>query len=154
MLPLQVNLRSSMKLLDIGEVAAQSGIKPSALRYYEEAGLISSVSRHGMRRQFPPEVLLQLKLVAMGKSAGFSLDEIAGMFGVNGLPDLPRDVLHQKADAIDRQIHELTALRDTLRHVADCPAPSHMECPTFRRLINVAGKREKIERPKRGRSSP
>ncbi|WP_306958222.1 helix-turn-helix domain-containing protein [Agrobacterium tumefaciens] len=143
-----------MKLLDIGEVAAQSGIKPSALRYYEEAGLISSVSRHGMRRQFPPEVLLQLKLVAMGKSAGFSLDEIAGMFGVNGLPDLPRDVLHQKADAIDRQIHELTALRDTLRHVADCPAPSHMECPTFRRLINVAGKREKIERPKRGRSSP
>ncbi|MBP2536302.1 MULTISPECIES: helix-turn-helix domain-containing protein [Agrobacterium] len=143
-----------MKLLDIGEVAAQSGIKPSALRYYEEAGLISSVSRHGMRRQFPPEVLLQLKLVAMGKSAGFSLDEIAGMFGVNGLPDLPRDVLHQKADAIDRQIHELTALRDTLRHVADCPAPSHMECPTFRRLVNVAGKREKIERPKRGRSSP
>lgn len=143
-----------MKLLDIGEVAAQSGIKPSALRYYEEAGLISSVSRHGMRRQFPPEVVLQLKLVAMGKSAGFSLDEIAGMFGVNGLPDLPRDVLHQKADAIDRQIHELTALRDTLRHVADCPAPSHMECPTFRRLVNVAGKREKIERPKRGRSSP
>ncbi|AYM07037.1 helix-turn-helix domain-containing protein [Agrobacterium tumefaciens] len=143
-----------MKLLDIGEVAAQSGIKPSALRYYEEAGLISSVSRHGMRRQFPPEVVLQLKLVAMGKSAGFSLVEIAGMFGVNGLPDLPRDVLHQKADAIDRQIHELTALRDTLRHVADCPAPSHMECPTFRRLVNVAGKREKIERPKRGRSSP
>ncbi|QCL97458.1 helix-turn-helix domain-containing protein [Agrobacterium tumefaciens] len=143
-----------MKLLDIGEVAAQSGIKPSALRYYEEAGLISSVSRHGMRRQFPPEVLLQLKLIAMGKSAGFSLDEIAGMFGVNGLPDLPRDVFHQKADAIDRQIHELTALRDTLRHVADCPAPSHMECPTFRRLVNVAGKREKIERPKRGRSSP
>ncbi|ANV25646.1 helix-turn-helix domain-containing protein [Agrobacterium tumefaciens] len=143
-----------MKLLDIGEVAAQSGIKPSALRYYEEAGLISSVSRHGMRRQFPPEVLLQLKLVAMGKSAGFSLDEIAGMFGVNGLPDLQRDVLHQKADAIDRQIHELSALRDTLRHVADCPAPSHMECPTFRRLVNVAGKREKIERPKRGRSPP
>ena len=51
-----------MKLLDIGEVAAQSGINPSALRYYEEAGLISSVSRHGVRRQFPPEVLLQLLL--------------------------------------------------------------------------------------------
>lgn len=130
-----------MKFLDIGEVAARSGIKPSALRYYEEAGLISSISRHGLRRQFPPEVLLQLKLIAMGKSAGFSLDEIAGMFGRNGVPDLPRDVLHQKADEIDRQIHELTALRDTLRHVADCRAPSHMECPTFRRLMNVAGKR-------------
>ena len=130
-----------MNFLDIGEVATRSGIKPSALRYYEEAGLISSVSRHGLRRQFPPEVLLQLKLIAMGKSAGFSLDEIAGMFGRNGMPDLPRDVMHAKADEIDRQIHELTALRDTLRHVADCPAPSHMECPTFRRLVDLAGKR-------------
>ena len=130
-----------MEFLDIGEVSAKSGIKPSALRYYEEAGLISSVSRHGLRRQFPTEVLLQLKLISMGKSARFSLEEIAGMFGTNGMPDLPRAVLHQKADEIDRQIHELTALRDTLRHVADCPAPSHMECPTFRRLVDVAGKR-------------
>lgn len=135
-----------MKCLDIGEVAAQSGIKPSALRYYEEAGLISSVARHGLRRQFPPEVLLQLKLISMGKLAGFSLDEIAGMFGQNGMPDLPRDVLHQKADEIDRQIQELTALRDTLRHVADCRAPSHMECPTFRRLVDVAGRHRKRHR--------
>lgn len=131
-----------MKFLDIGEVSAKSGIKPSALRYYEETGLISSVSRHGLRRQFSSEVLLQLKLIAMGKLAGFSLDEIAGMFGQNGMPDLPRGVLHEKADEIDRQIHELIALRDTLRHVADCPAPSHMECPTFRRLVDMAGKRD------------
>jgi len=130
-----------MKFLDIGEVSARSGIKPSALRYYEEVGLISSVSRHGLRRQFPPEVILQLKLITMGKSAGFSLEEIAGMFGSNGMPDLPRAVLHQKADEIDRHIRELTTLRDTLRHVADCPAPSHMECATFRQLVGVAGNR-------------
>jgi DNA-binding transcriptional MerR regulator len=130
-----------MKFLDIGEVSARSGIKPSALRYYEEIGLITSVFRHGLRRQFPPEVLLQLKLIAMGKTAGFSLEEISGMFGKTGAPDLPRAVLHQKADEIDRQIRELTALSDTLRHVAECSAPSHMECPTFRRLIEVAGKR-------------
>ncbi|MCM2399520.1 helix-turn-helix domain-containing protein [Rhizobium sp. S95] len=128
-----------MKFLDIGEVAARSGMKPSALRYYEEEGLISSVSRHGLRRQFPPEVLLQLKLIAMGKSAGFSLDEIAGMFGRNGMPELSRDVFREKADEIDRQIHELTALRETLRHVANCRAPSHMECPSFRRLLDEAG---------------
>lgn len=130
-----------MKFLDIGEVSAQSGFRPSALRYYEEAGLISSVSRRGLRRQFPPEVLLQLKLIAMGKLAGFSLEEIAGMFSKTGMPDLPRAALHQKADEINRQIRELTALRDTLRHVAECPAPSHMECATFKRLMKVAGKR-------------
>ena len=138
-----------MKFLDIGEVAARSGIRPSALRYYEETGLICSVSRHGLRRQFPPEVLLQLKLIAMGKSAGFSLDEIAAMFGRNGMPNLQRDVLHKKAADIDRQIHELSALRDTLRYVADCPAPSHLECPTFRRLVDVAGKRRKMAKPRR-----
>ncbi|MFT3811070.1 MAG: helix-turn-helix domain-containing protein [Micropepsaceae bacterium] len=132
-----------MKFLDIGEVAARSGNKPSALRYYEEAGLISSISRHGLRRQFPPEVMLQLKLIAMGKAAGFSLAEIAGMFGSNGMPDLPRDVLRDKADDIDRQIRELTALRDTLHHVAFCRAPSHMECPKFRRLLEAAGRQEK-----------
>ena len=143
-----------MKFLDIGEVAEKSGNKPSALRYYEEAGLITSVSRRGLRRQFGPEVLLQLKLIDMGKSAGFSLGEISGMFGRNGMPDLPRATLHEKADEIDRQIRELTALRDTLRHVADCPAPSHMECPTFRRLVEAAGKRSgkrgKMVKPKTG----
>lgn len=143
-----------MKFLDIGEVAEKSGIRPSALRYYEEAGLIAPVSRHGLRRQYAPEVLLQLTLISMGKLAGFSLDEIAGMFGRTGLPELPREVIHAKADEIDRKIRDLTALRDTLRHVADCRAPSHMECPSFRRLVEVAGRRgrrrARPEAPKRG----
>lgn len=147
-----------MKILDIGEVAAATGIRPSALRYYEEIGLIESVARHGLRRQFAPEVLLQLELVAVGRTAGFSLEEIAGMFGRNGAPDLPRALLREKADDLDRRIRELAALRDTLRHVADCPAPSHMECPTFRRLIEVAGRwrrsrvarEKKNDRPARG----
>lgn len=129
-----------MNLLDIGEVSAKSGIKPSALRYYEEVGLIASVSRHGLRRQFPPQVLLQLKFIAMGKSAGFSLEEIAGMFGKGGLRDLPPTEFRQKAEELDRRIAELTVMRDTLNHVADCPAPSHMECASFKRLLGVAHK--------------
>lgn len=145
-----------MKFLDIGDVAERSGMRPSALRYYEEIGLISSVSRNGLRRQFSAEVLLQLKLIAMGRAAGFSLAEIGGMFGSNGAPDLPRDVLHEKADELDRRIGELAALRDTLRHVAECPAPSHMECPTFRRLVELAGRRAPVrarDRPSRPRRS-
>ncbi|ABC21187.1 helix-turn-helix domain-containing protein [Rhodospirillum rubrum] len=133
-----------MKVLDIGEVSAQTGFPASALRYYEEVGLISSIARHGLRRQFAPEVLVQLKLIALGKTAGFSLDEISAMFGKTGAPDLPRAMLHEKADALDRQIRDLTALRDTLRHVAECRAPSHMECPTFRRLVELAGKHGKL----------
>jgi len=132
-----------MKILDIGEVSARSGIKPSALRYYEAVGLIAAVSRHGLRRQFGPEVLVQLKLIAMGKSAGFSLEEIAGMFGQDGMPDLPRSVFEQKAEDIDRKMQELAVMRDTLRHIAKCPAPSHLECPSFRKLLGAVKQDEK-----------
>ena len=134
-----------MKFLDIGEVASQSGLQPSALRYYEEAGLIAPVARHGLRRQFEPQVLMQLKLIAMGKSAGFSLEDIAGMFGRDGL-QLPRPAMHRRADEIDRQIRELTTLSILLRHVAECRAPSHLACPTFRRLMELAAKRSNRKR--------
>ena len=139
-----------MKLLDIGEVALKSGVQPSALRFYEEAGLIAPVSRHGLRRQYDYDVLRQLKLIAMGKSAGFSLEDIAGMFGRDGL-QLPRPAMHQRADEIDRQIRELTTLSILLRHVAECRAPSHLECPTFRRLMDLAGKRAARRKSAKGR---
>lgn len=131
-----------MKVLDIGDVSVRSGLRPSTLRYYEEIGLIRSIGRHGMRRQFGPETILQLSLIALGKSAGFSLAEISGMFGSDGMPNLPRAVLHTRADDLDRQIRKMTTLRNALRHVADCPAPTHLECPTFRRLLQVVKHRK------------
>ncbi len=130
-----------MRFLDIGELSARSGVPPSALRYYEEIGLLASEGRKGLRRQFGPDALLRLSLVALGRVAGFSLAEIAAMIGPDGRPALPRDELRARAEAIDRQIRDLSALRDTLRHVADCRAPSHLECPRFRRLLRIAARR-------------
>ena len=130
-----------MKFIDIGVLSQRSGLPPSALRYYEDIGLITSDARHGLRRQFGVEALLRLSLIALGKSAGFSLLEIAAMLGKDGAPDLPRAGLHLRADALDSQIRNLTALRDTLRHVADCRAPSHLECPRFRQLLKIASRR-------------
>jgi DNA-binding transcriptional MerR regulator len=133
-----------MQILDIGEVAERSGVPPSALRYYEEIGLIRSLRRHGLRRQFDADVLLKLSLIELGKTAGFSLAEIAGMFVHAGRPDIPRHHLHAKADELQRQILDLRMLRDALRHVADCPAPTHLECPTFRKLLKGATRRRVI----------
>ncbi|SFC89725.1 DNA-binding transcriptional regulator, MerR family [Bosea sp. CRIB-10] len=141
-----------MAVLDIGEVAERSGVAPSTLRYYEEIGLISSLWRRGLRRQFDADVLLKLSLIAMGKAAGFSLEEIAGMFGRDGRPDIPRDQLRVRADELQRQMAELRTLRDILRHVADCPAPSHLECPTFRKLMQAASRRTLVYRPSVRRS--
>ena len=66
----------------------------------------------------------------------FLLDEIARMFGADGKPNIDRALLSAKAKDLDATIRKLTAMRDGLKHAAACPAPSHMECPTFRRLLD------------------
>jgi DNA-binding transcriptional MerR regulator len=124
--------------MDIAAVARRSGVPASTLRFYEEKGLIAPVGRNGLRRRFDPDVLERLALIALGRAAGFSLDEIALMFAPDGQPRIDRQILAAKADELDRTIAKLAAMRDGLRHAAVCPAPSHMECPTFRRLLRAA----------------
>ena len=121
--------------MDITEVAKRSGVPASTLRFYEEKGLIASIGRRGLRRVFSAGVLERLALIALGRSAGFSLDEIASMFAPDGRPQIDRRVLAAKAKELDGTIRKLSAMRDGLRHAAVCSAPSHMECPTFRRLL-------------------
>jgi len=123
---------------DISEVAQRSGVPASTLRFYEEKGLITSVGRRGLRRLFGPGVLERLALISLGRSAGFSLDEIARMFAPDGRPRIDRKLLAAKAKELDGTIRRLAAMRDGLRHAAACPAPSHLECPTFRRLLGLA----------------
>lgn len=130
-----------MKLLDIGTVVAASGTPASTLRYYEELRLITSVGRHGLRRQYDADVLQRLALITLGKSAGFSLDEIAAMLGKDGKPDIPRQELLDRAEALERKSRDMAALAVMTRHVANCPAPSHLECPSFQKLLRASTKR-------------
>ena len=124
--------------MDIAEVAKRSGVPASALRFYEEKGLIASVGRQGLRRVFAPNVLDQLALIALGRASGFSLDEIKTMFAPDGGPAIDRAMLTAKADEIDRQVKRLQAMSQGLRHAAVCPAKSHAECPSFQRLMRAA----------------
>lgn len=139
-----------MEDLDIAEVSRRSGLPASALRFYEEKGLIVSTGRRGMRRLFHPGVLEQLALIALGRAAGFTLAEIAEMFAPDGQPCIDRERLRVKADELDHDIQRLTVMRDALRHAAACPAPGHMECPTFRRIVRLAEK-GRLEPPPRKR---
>ena len=140
--------------MDIAEVAKRSGVPASTLRFYDEKGLIASVGRRGLRRLFDAGVLERLALIALGRSAGFSLDEIGRMFVPNGGPQIDRDALAAKAKELDETIRRLSAMRDGLRHAAVCPAPSHLECPTFRRLLLGAAARTSDEKRKKKSSAP
>jgi DNA-binding transcriptional MerR regulator len=124
--------------LDISQVARRSGVPASTIRYYEERGLVRSVGRSGLRRIFDPSVVETLALIALGRGAGFSLNEIAEMIAADGRADIDRARLAAKADELDHTIKRMSALRDGLRHAAECPAPSHAECPKFQRIVRVA----------------
>lgn len=127
-----------MPFPDISEVAQRSGVPASTLRFYEEKGLIASVGRKGLRRQFDPAVFERLALIALARAAGFSLEEIAGVFAPKGRPQIDRTLLSAKADDIGRTIVRLRAMQNGLRHAAVCRAESHFECPTFKKLLAAA----------------
>ena len=133
--------------MDIGAVASHSGLSVATLRFYEQKGLIRSIGRHGLRRIFSPEILQQLEFVALGHRAGFTLEEIAAMFSKGGKLRIDRKLLLTKAASVERDIQQLTAVRDGLRHVAHCPAPDHLACPKFQKLLRLAGKAQAKGRP-------
>lgn len=139
-----------MKLLDITEVSRRSGLPASALRFYEEKRLIASAGRRGLHRLFESDVLDRLALIALGRSVGFSLEEVARMLTPDG-PRIDRRTLSAKAAELDQSIRRLQTMRDSLRHAAACPAPSHMECPTFRRLLRAARRRQLVNARSRAR---
>jgi DNA-binding transcriptional MerR regulator len=140
-----------MPILDIAEVARRSGLPASTLRFYEDKGLITPVGRKGLKRLFDARVLERLALVSLGRSAGFSLGEIARMFAPDGRLRIDRKALSRRAAELDHAVRRLAAMRDGLRHAATCPSRSHLECPKFRRLLRIAASRPR--RPARGHRS-
>ena len=128
-----------MKEMNIGEVSRRSGLPASTLRYYEETGLICSTGRRGLTRVFRADVLQRLSLIALGQSAAFSLDEIAAMLDADGQPAIDHQRLTDKADELDRTIERLSTVRDELRRAAACPAPRHIECSKFQKILKYIG---------------
>lgn len=121
--------------MDIADVSSKSGLKPSTLRYYEKLGLIRSIGRKGLRRQYAPSVLDKLNIISLGRLAGLSLNEIATMFDDNDELAIDRTLLAQKTIEIDAQIKRLQAVRDSLKHVSTCPHSSHIECSSFQKMM-------------------
>lgn len=140
--------------MDIGEVAKRTGLRASALRFYESKGLIRADARVGARRQFAPDVMDRLAMVALGQAAGVSLDEIGRMLEPDGTLRVDRAVLRARAGEFDAQIQRLMAMRDGLLHAADCRAENHLVCPTFRRLLQVVVRRTRALTASTSRATP
>ena len=119
--------------LTIGELAARSGVAPSALRYYERLGLVESSRTAGGQRRYRRSVLRRLAFVRAARNIGLSLDEVSA-----ALDTLPEGRTPTKADwarlsrswrsRLDEQIAGLTALRDGLDSCIGCGCLSLRRC--------------------------
>lgn len=73
-----------MKPLSIGEVAKRTGVRTSALRYYEEVGILPPPARAGGRRQYDSGIVHRIDMLRFAQQAGFTLDEIKTLFHGSG----------------------------------------------------------------------
>jgi DNA-binding transcriptional MerR regulator len=127
--------------LSIGDVAAASGLRPSALRYYEEEGLITPAGRSGGRRIYRPDVLSRLALVALAREVGFTVPEIAALLGGHGDDkERWREMAERKLDEIDLQMERLQAMKRLLEAAAACECSSMDACE----VIEAAGERRRM----------
>ena len=123
-------------LLSIGEVAERSGLAPSAIRFYEAEGLVSSRRTPGNQRAFARHTLRRLAFIRAAQRVGLSLDEIAG-----ALTTLPSDRAPTKAQwakvsrtwrrGLDERIADLEALRDDLTSCIGCGCLSLATCRLY-----------------------
>ena len=120
-----------MALIDIGEVCRATGVAPSALRFYEDRGLITSAARRGLRRQYDEDVLDRLALILMCQKAGFTLAEIDAVLGTGGGPAW-KALARRKLLDTEAQIATLERIADGLRHALECPSPNVLRCAHFR----------------------
>ena len=120
-------------LLTVGEMARRSGFTQSAIRYYDELGLLSAARTAGGQRRFQRSSLRRLALIRAARNMGLSLDEISAALA------LPREGIPGQADwaglsdglrkRLDEQIAALAALRDQLAGCIGCGCMSLKVCP-------------------------
>lgn len=122
-----------MEQLAIGEVSARAGMAPSALRYYEDQGLITSSRTPGGARRYPRSVLRRLAVIRAGRNVGLSLPEIRSALETlpPGRPPTAADWARLSEgwrDRLDEQIAALSRLRDGLSSCIGCGCLSLDRC--------------------------
>ncbi|GAB1812764.1 helix-turn-helix domain-containing protein [Mycobacterium sp. MUNTM1] len=115
--------------LTIGEVARQAGVAATALRYYEQIGLVPQPARLGGQRRYDASILARLEVIALCKAAGFSLDEIQLLFA-DDAPGRPasRALAEAKLAEIDAQMDSLARARAVIEWGMRCTCPSIDAC--------------------------
>jgi DNA-binding transcriptional MerR regulator len=103
----------------IGDVAGATGTTTKTLRFYEDQGLLPAADRTTSGyRDYTPDILPRLDFIRRGRAAGLTLAQIRQILDIRDAGEPPcqhvTDLLTERLDALDRQITDLQALRDTV----------------------------------------
>ena len=125
-------------MLTIGQLAEQTGVATTALRYYDELGLVRPIARAGGQRRYADAARHEVGVVLLLRDLGFTLAEIARL-----LTDQPRrratweSLARSKLDDLDRLIDDARTARTALIHALDCPQGDLAACPTFWSIVDA-----------------
>jgi len=126
---------SSAHSLSIGEVVQATGKAASAIRYYEEIGLLPEPDRVSGRRRYPPEVVRTLAVIETAQRAGLTLPEVrlllASSPGDRAAIERLRDVAVRKLPELTALIERTELVRGWLEAAARCDCPTLDDCPLF-----------------------
>jgi DNA-binding transcriptional MerR regulator len=111
----------------IGRLAERTGVPATALRYYDDLGLVRPVTREAGRRRYDDTAVAQVGVILVLRDVGFTLAEIAAL--VNG--ERWHDLAARKIEQLDALATRVQVARTALKHALACPHGDPGECPTF-----------------------
>ena len=133
-------------LIAIGELARRTGLASSALRYYEQVGLLSPATRAGGRRHYGASSAERVALIQLCQDAGFTLREIRALLAAASRRGRPwARFLEAKLRELDSRISRAEHARTLVQHALACPHSSLVTCPNFRAALK--GYLDSPERP-------
>lgn len=117
----------------IGEVARRAGIKTSAIRYYEDEGLLPAAERVNGRRHYSPSILRRLAVIDVAQRAGLSLAEIRELVDAGNDPLSPhlRALAERKLPEIDALVERAQRVRAWMQTATGCGCETIDECGLF-----------------------
>ena len=125
-----------MKSMSIGEVASKAGVRPSALRYYEDVGLLPPPARTNGRRRYDGEVLREvlnrLTVVRVAKQAGFTISEIGTLLDGFAEDTSPSErwrlLAEEKLPEVEALVERALGMKDLLEQGLRCECLRLEEC--------------------------
>ena len=120
------------ELLTIGELASRTGVATSALRYWEDLGLLPAPGRVSGQRRYPPSAVGLVGVILALRNVGFTLREIKAFIASRSLAAAGwRELYQRKLTELDQRIAQAQVARTAIAHGLACPHKDIFECSNF-----------------------